>query len=207
MTFWLNYYSGAIKVAFVIACVLGAALIGLAGLSLVPGILLATGCAAVVVGLLAWLQRWINAKNLHPIRVVNHPDLGQVSVYRKSWQTQLQPFGLPYACTLMGVGESGVPTQEQISLWRAVSDRHQSLLEAGYQALSTEKSSANSPVGARDCHLSLIQLQTFDTFMFFLSYAPQLNSKPGGFFVRYKAMTVIEAGRTPWKAKRARLEG
>jgi hypothetical protein len=199
VTFWLNYYSGAIKGAFVIACVLGAALIGLAGLSLVPGILLATGCAAVVVGLLAWLQRWINAKNLHPIRVVNHPELGQVSVYRKSWQTQLQPFGLPYTCTLMGVGEAGVPTQEEISLWRAVSDRHQSLLEAGYQGLYTEKSSANPPVGARDCHLSLIQLQTFDTFMFFLTYPPRLSSKPGGFFVRYKAMTVIEASNCKFK--------
>ena len=207
MTFWLNYYSGAIKAAFVIACVLSAALIGLAGLSLVPGILIATGCAAVVVGVLAWLQRWINAKNLHPIRVVNHPELGQVSVYRNRWQTELRAFGPPYACTLTGVGEAGVPTQEQVSLWRAVSDRHQTLLEAGYQALSTQKSSANSPVRARDCHLSLIQLQTFDTFMFFLTCPPRLDSKPGGFFVRYKAMTVIEAGRTPWKAKRARLEG
>ena len=207
VTFWLNYYSGSIKAAFVIACVLGAVLIGLADLSLVPGILLATCCAAVVVGLLAWLQRWIDAKNLHPIRVVNHPELGQVSVYPNRWQTELQPFGLPYTCTLTGVGETGVPTQEQVSLWRTVSDRHRSLLEAGYQALSAQKISGNSPVRARDCHLSLIQLQTFDTFMFFLTYAPRLSSKPGGFFVRYKAMTVIEAGRTPWKATRARLEG
>jgi len=209
VTHWLNYYSGSIKAAFVIACVLGAALIGLAGLSLVPGILIATSCAAGIVGVLAWLQGWINAKNLHtpPIRVVNHPELGQVSVYRNGWRSQLQPFGLPYTCTLTGAGEIGVPTQEQVSLWRAVCDRHQSLLEAGYQALSTQKSSASSPVRAKDCRLSLIQLQTFDTFMFFLAWPLRSDSKPGGFFVRYKAMTVIEAGRTPWKATRAKLEG
>jgi len=207
VTHWLNYYSGAIKTAFVIACVLGAALIGLAGFSLVPGILIATSCAAVIVGVLAWLQRWINAKNLHPIRVVNHPELGQVSVYRNSWQTQLRAFGLPYPCTLMGVGKTSVPTQEQVSLWRAVCDRHQSLLEAAYQALSPQWSSVNPPVRAVEFRLSLIQLQTFDTFMFFLVYPPRPDSKPGGFFVRYKAMTVIEAGRTPWKAKREKLEG
>ncbi len=110
--FWLDYYSGSIKAAFVIACVLGVALVGLAGLSLVPGLLIATSCSVGIVGLLAMVQRRINAKNLHPIRVVSHPQLGQVSVYRNSWQTQLQPFALPYSCTLSGVGEADVPTQE-----------------------------------------------------------------------------------------------
>jgi hypothetical protein len=58
-----------------------------------------------------------------------------------------------------------------------------------------------------DFPLSLIQLQGFDTFMLFFTSRPSLNSKPSGFFVRYKDMAVIEAGRTPWKAKRERLEG
>jgi len=199
---WLNYYTGEIKAAFVLACVLSVVLIGVAGLSAIPGFLIATSCAAAIVVALTVLQRRINAKNMHPIRVVDHPELGQVSVYRNRWQTQLQPFGLPYPCTLSGAGDTGVPTQEEVSLWRAVCDRHESLLDAGHRALSTGKSSADPLVRATDLHLSLIQLQTFDTFMFFLVSSVRAGSKSSGFFVRYRDMNVIEAGRTPWKAKR-----
>lgn len=72
---WLNYYAGDIKAAVVLACVLGIALIGLAGISFVPGVLIATSGAAVVAGALHLVQRWIKAKSIHPIRVVNHPEL------------------------------------------------------------------------------------------------------------------------------------
>jgi hypothetical protein len=205
VAFWLNYYSGSIKAALVITCALGIALIGLGGLSPVPGLLIATSCAVSFVGLLALLQHRINSKNLYPIRVVSHPQLGQVSVYRNSWQAQLQPFGLPYSCTLSGVVTADVPTHEQLSLWLAVCDRHQSLLEAAYRVLATN--SSKPAFRPADFPLSLIQLQGFDTFMLFFTSRPSLNSKPSGFFVRYKDMAVIEAGRTPWKAKRERLEG
>src|SRR5207302_6303773 len=140
-------------------------------------------CATVVIAALSLLQRWLNARNMHLVRVLDHPELGQVSVYRKHWTARLQASELPYVCTLMGACDSGAPTEEQVSLWRAIRNRYQSLLGDAHQRLASLLNPAD-PV----LRPELIELQTPDTFMFFLSRPFHSGSNPGRLFVRYRDM-------------------
>lgn len=169
-SFWLNYYSGAIKAAAVLACVLGVMLVGMGGLSLINGSLIAVGTATVIVGGLAALQRRLIGRQItRPIQVIDDPELGRVSVHRNHWEAQLQAFGLPSPRTLItGTSASGLPTQEQTSLWQAIRSQRQPLLDAAHRALASELRSSDRP--AQELGLSGIMLLQPDTFVFFFAY-------------------------------------
>lgn len=200
-SFWLNYYSGSIKAFLVLACLLGAILIGVANQSLVQGLLYATGVAMVVIGGAALLQRWLTNRHIRSIRVLDHPEFGRISVCKDRWDAQLHTTGLSWPCALTGTSTSGIPTEDQISLWHAIREQLQSLLSAARQALSAELR-ADGPLG-----LSAIMLLNPGAFVFFLAPQPQVGAKPRAFFVRFENMAVVEAGRTPWKRPRKTHEG
>jgi hypothetical protein len=192
--FWLNYYAGAIKATLILAGVLSIALVGLTNLSLAYSLLTAGAASAVVVG---GLERWVNAKNRHPLRTFEDPELGRVSVFRSRWSAQVQAFGLSYPFALVGYSKSG-PTQHQVLLWRAIRDRGQPVLDAAYRALAPQL----LPGDPQRLSLELMMLGLLDTFELFLVFhASEDPQRRGGFFVRYKAMTVVEAGRTPSRGK------
>jgi hypothetical protein len=200
-SFWLNYYSGSIKAFLVLACLLGVILIGVANLSLLQGFLYAIGTAIAVIGGAALLQRWLINRHIRSTRVIDHPEFGRISVYKDRWDAQLHAIGLPWPCALTGTSASGIPTQDQISLWHAIRDELQSLLSAARQALSAE------PRSDDQLGLTAIMLLNPGAFVFFLAPHPQAGAKRRAFFVRFENMAVAEAGRTPWKRPRKPHEG
>jgi hypothetical protein len=203
-SFWLRYYSGTIKATLVLACILSATLIAIAGLSVMRGLLVATATAIAICGGPAVLQRWVINRGIRSTRVVDHPELGRIRVSRDHWNAEVHLSDSPYPCTLLGTSASGIPTQEQLSLWRAVHDELQPLLTAAHRTLATELRPRGRP--AKEPSLSAIMFLSPDGFVFFLTSRPHKHPKQG-FFVRYKNMSVVEAGRTPWKRPRGTHEG
>jgi hypothetical protein len=201
-SFWLSYYSGAIKATLVLACILGAVLVGVVGLSLLQGLLIATATAIAISGGLAVLQRRLIDRRIRSTRVVVHPDLGRIHVWRDHWDAEVHPSDLPYSCGVSGVSSSGIPTQEQISLWRTILGDLQPLLAAAHRTLVADLRSNVPP--AQELRLAAIKLLQPDAFVIFLLHE---HSKHQGFFVRYENMSVVEAGRAPWRRPRGTREG
>jgi hypothetical protein len=195
-SFWLSYYSGSIKAFLVLACVLGAVLVGVTDLSVLQGLLYALCVAMVVIVGAALLQRWLTNRHIRSTRVLDHPEFGRISVCKDRWDAQLQAVGLPWPCALTGASASGIPTEDQISQWRAIREQLQSLLSEARQALAAE------PLADGSLGLSAIMLLNPGAFVFFLAPQPQPRAKPGAFFVRFENMAIVEAGRTPWKRPR-----
>src|SRR5688500_16349271 len=163
-SFWLTYYSGTIKATLVLACLLGAALIGVGGLSITPGLLLAIATAIATCGGMAVLQYWINDRRIKSTRVVDHPEFGRIRVWRDHWDAQVHPSDLPYSCALSGTSPSGAPTQEQLLLWHTIRRELQVLLSAAGAALATELRSSHRPAEAPG--LAAIMLLSPDSFVF-----------------------------------------
>jgi hypothetical protein len=195
-SFWLSYYSGSIKAFLVLACILGAVLVGVTDLSALQGLLYALSVAMVVIVGAALLQRWLTDRHIRSTRVLDHPEFGRISVCKDRWDAQLHAVGLPWPCGLSGTSASGMPTEDQISQWRAIREQLQSLLSEARRALAAE------PLADDSLGLSAIMLLDPRAFVFLLAPQPQPRAKPRAFFVRFENMAVVEAGRAPWKRPR-----